>query len=126
MKLLRFLDKASCHACKLHRAAVVVKRDRLLCDVSFLCSQFSPGSCPESLPESHLQFDWIPNKGGHVFNMLLPHRGEQQTMHFFNRSRILPSNFSWTCLANTYKMLNIREAAHALESVRIYEALNLK
>lgn len=54
MKLLWFLDKASCLASKLHRAAVVVKRNRLLCDVSFLCSHFSPGSCPESLPESHL------------------------------------------------------------------------
>lgn len=33
---------------------LLLKRTAAVCDVSFLLSQFSPGSCPESLAESHL------------------------------------------------------------------------
>lgn len=95
-------------ACKLHCAAVVVKRKRLLC-VMYLFSAHRP---PQALALnhwlSHIYTVWQDSKKrrkkGYVVDTLLPHSGVRQTDAF-----VKELNFSCSCFANTCKMLNICE-----------------
>lgn len=97
------------------------------CVMYLFCAHSSPQALALNHCLSHIYTVWLDSKQRrtHFQHAFATSWGTADNA-FFNWSRILPTNFSRICLANTYKMLNIREAARALESVRIYEAINLK
>lgn len=97
------------------------------CVMYLFCAHSSPQALALNHCLSHIYTVWLDSKQTRTrFQHAFATSWGTADQAFFKWSRILPSNFSWIWLANTCKMLNIREAAHALESVRIYEAINLK